>query len=195
MFNETRLLDSVAYGSEFGQEFSTNIVQLRSGFERRNINWSAPLAKYSVIYGALLEEDHILVRNAHMSCFGSAIGFRFKDELDYTATDEPIGVGTGSSQSLQLTKTYSFGPLDLVRDIKKPVSATIFADGVEISSTLDTTTGIVTFTATVSTDITWSGEFDVPVRFDSDRLDCQPINKSGGKFILSSNVTLTEDRL
>lgn len=195
MFNETRLLDSVAYGSEFGKEFNTRIVRLRSGHDRRNINWSAPLGRYSIIYTALLEEDHELVYNAHMASFGSAIGFRFKDFVDYRATNEIIGVGTGATQSLQLTKTYSFGLLDLVRNITKPVSATIYADGVAISSSLNTTTGIVTFTGDLAATITWSGEFDVPVIFDEDRLDCQPVTKSNGKFLLSSNVTLSEIRL
>jgi len=195
MFNETRLLDSVAYGSEFGKEFNTRIVKLRSGHDRRNINWSAPLGKYSIIYTALLEEDHELVYNAHMASFGSAIGFRFKDFVDYEAVNQLIGVGTGAVQVLQLTKTYSFGPLDLVRNITKPVSATIYADGIEISSSLDTTTGLVTITAELAAEITWSGEFDVPVIFDEDRLDCQPVTKSNGKFLLSSNVTLSEIRL
>jgi len=195
MFNETRLLDSVAYGSEFGKEFNTRIVKLRSGHDRRNINWSAPLGKYSIIYTALLEEDHELVYNAHMASFGSAIGFRFKDFVDYEAVNQLIGVGTGAVQVLQLTKTYSFGPLDLVRNITKPVSATIYADGVEISSSLDTTIGLVTITAELAAEITWSGEFDVPVIFDEDRLDCQPVTKSNGKFLLSSNVTLSEIRL
>ena len=53
MFNETRLLDCVAYGSEFGQEFSTRITSLRSGVERRNANWSMPLGRYSVLYGSI----------------------------------------------------------------------------------------------------------------------------------------------
>jgi len=195
MFNETRLLDKVAYGSEFGQEFNTRIIKLRSGHDRRNINWAAPLGRFSVIYTALLEEDHELVYNAHMASFGSAIGFRFKNFRDYEAMNQVIGVGTGAVQILQLTKTYSFGPLDLVRNITKPVSATVYADGTEISSSLDTTTGLVTITAELAADITWSGEFDVPVIFDEDRLDCQPVTKSNGKFLLSSNVTLSEIRL
>lgn len=195
MFNETRLLDKVAYGSEFGQEFNTRQVTLRSGHERRNINWSAPLGRYSVSYVALLPADHLLVYHAHMSCFGSAIPFRFKDHLDFQATAEPIGSGTGAAQSLQLIKTYSFGPLDLTRVISKPVTATIYEDGVPISASVDMTTGIATFTATPASLITWSGEFDVPVKFDEDRLDCQPVSRSNGQFLLSANVTLSEVRL
>jgi uncharacterized protein (TIGR02217 family) len=195
MFNETRLLDSVSYGSEFGNEFNTRTIGLRSGHERRNINWTVPLGRYSINYSALLPEHHLLVYHAHMACFGSAIAFRFKDWTDFQAISEPIGIGTGASQDLQLVKTYSFGPLDLVRNITKPVVATIYEDDVEIASSVDTTTGIVTFTATVDSVITWSGEFDVPVKFDDDRLDFQPSNRSGSRMILSSNVTLSEVRL
>lgn len=195
MFNETRLLDSVAYGSEFGNEFSTRNVTLRSGHERNNINWTVPLGRYSIIFTALLEEDHIQVRNAHMASYGSAIPFRFKDFTDFEAVDEVIGLGTGASQVLQLTKTYSFGTLDLVRIIAKPSLVTVYEDGVLISPSVDLTTGLVTLTAIPASIITWSGEFDVPVKFDDDRLDCQPVTRSAGKFLLSSNVTLSEVRL
>lgn len=196
MFNETRLLDSVAYGSEFGSEFSTRIVKLKSGWERRNINWTVPLGRYSINYSALLPDDHIAVYHAHMASFGSAIAFRFKDWLDYQAIGEPIGVGTGAEQTLQLIKTYVFGPLSLTRNITKPTnSVTVYANDVEIVSTVDTTTGLATFTAAFGDVVTWSGEFDVPVRFDDDRLDCQPVNRSGGRFVLASSVTLSEIRL
>jgi len=110
MFNDTRLLDCVAYGSEFGREFNTQITRLRSGAERRNANWSAFLGRYSVIYNALDEDDHALVRYAHMVSFGMLIPFRFKDTTDYQATGEVIGIGDGTGdQDVQLIKTYAFG--------------------------------------------------------------------------------------
>lgn len=197
IFNETRLLDCVAYGSEFGQEFSTRIVQLRSGHERRNINWSMPLGRYSVIYTALRPEDHWKVRAAHMASMGAAIPFRFKDWSDYRAENEPLGIATGETQDVQLTKAYPFGALTLNRIIKKPVAGTVkvFANGVEIASTVDTTTGIVTFAAAEDDVITWSGEFDIPVRFENDRLDVDPAVKVGDDFALSADVGLVEVRL
>lgn len=195
MFNESRLLDCVAYGSEFGQEFNTRITELRSGHERRNINWTAPLGRYSVIYQNLKEADHVLVKAAHMASHGSAIPFRFKDWSDFQAANQQIGTGTGSAQTLQLVKRYPFGPIELVRQIKKPVIAQIFEDGQPANATVNMNAGVVTITAAPGSIITWTGEFDVPVRFDSDRLDCQPVARTGGRFILSSDVTLTEVRL
>lgn len=197
MFNETRLLDKVSYGSQFGQEYNTRIVQLRSGRDKRNANWTLPLGRYSILYEAIRPEDHMLVRGAHMACMGSLIAFRFKDWSDYIATDEAIGTGTGSSQDLQLTKVYDFGPLSISRDIVKPVTGTvvIYVDGVPTAATIDYTTGIATLTATNGAAITWSGEFDVPVRFDSDRLDCEPVAPQNREFHLSANVDFTEVRL
>lgn len=197
MFNETRLLDCVAYGSQFGQEFKTRVVTLKSGFERRNIEWAMPMGRYSVLYQALAIDDHKLVRGAHMASFGSAIPFRFKDWTDYTAEDEVIGTATGTAQYLQLVKTYTFGSLSLERVISKPVYGTVqlYADGDPIAATVDTTTGIVEFTADLGETISWSGEFDVPVRFANDRLDFDPNGQAGGGFILTGDVELIEVRL
>lgn len=197
MFNESRLLDCVAYGSSFGMEFNTRITSLRSGQERRNINWSAPLCHGSLLYQNLKPDDHQLVRHAHMASFGAAIPFRFKDWTDYQADDEVIGTGTGSEQVLQLVKTYRFGPLEMQRIIKKPVlgTVTIYESGQPVAAVIDITTGLVTVTAPPGSLITWDGEFDVPVRFVSDRLDSDPIARRANGFILTSDVDLIEVRL
>jgi uncharacterized protein (TIGR02217 family) len=197
MFNESRILDRVAYGSQFGMEFSTRINSLRSGVERRNANWSAPLCHGSLLYQNLDYADHALVRDSHMACMGSLVAFRFKDWTDYQAQAQVIGQGSGVEQVLQLVKVYTFGPLTLSRPIKKPVSgtATIFVDGVATAAAIDYTTGLVTLTAAPGSVITWAGEFDVPVRFVSDRLDSDPVARRKDGFILSSNVDLIEVRL
>jgi uncharacterized protein (TIGR02217 family) len=197
MFNETRLLDCVSYGSEFGQEFNTRIVTLRSGQERRNINWSMPLGRYNVMYQALSPEDHIKVRAAHMASMGSAIPFRFKDHTDYKAEDEFLTNGTGSAQTVQLIKKYAFGPVELERVIQKPVmgTVTIYENGIEIGSSVDYATGEVTFTATSLSEVTWSGEFDIPVRFESDRLDVDPLANTKNGFLITTDVGLVEVRL
>ncbi len=197
MFNDVRLLDCVAYGSQFGQQFKTRIVTLKSGHERRNVEWSMPLGRYSVLFQALDPADHTAVRSAHMASMGSAIPFRFKDWTDYQADGELIGVATGDPQELQLVKSYTFGALTLERKISKPIadSVILYADGVEIGVSVDDATGIVSFIADIGAEITWSGEFDVPVRFDSDRLDFDPAAKSGSNFLLTSDVDIVEVRL
>jgi len=199
MFNESRLLDCVSYGSEFGHQYSTRINSLRSGHERRNANWSAPLGKYAVLYDNLHADDHELVINAHHACMGQLIGFRFKDWSDYKAEREVLGVGTGANQSVQLVKTYPFGSIDLTRNISKPVVNTLhfYAGDVEIwPITADYTTGIFTLNATAGATITWSGQFDVPVRFTSDEISFSVVDKNKRRgFFLTADVELQEVRL
>lgn len=195
-FNESRLLDCVAYGSEFGHEYNTRINELRSGVERRNAEWDRALGRYAVRYQNLKEGDSEQVVAAHHACKGALIGFRLKDWSDYQAEEQVIGFGTGAMESYQLQKTYTFGTLSTVRDIYKPVQGQVqvFENGSPIAAAVDYTTGIVQVTATNGAELTWTGEFDTPVRFSDDRLSFSIDNRSGG-FILNSDVELQEIRL
>ncbi len=196
MFNESRLLDCVAYGSQFGHEFNTDIAELVSGHERRTALWEMPRFVYTVLFQHLNPDDHEQVKAAHMASLGSLIAFRFKDWTDYFVEDEPLGTASGVQQTLQLVKSYAFGPLTFVREIVKPVPGTVVISsaGVPIAASIDYTTGLATFTGSPGDPITWTGEFDVPVRFASDRLDSDPAAKRQRRFILSSDVELIEVR-
>ena len=197
-FNESRLLDAVAYGSDFGHEYRTRVKSLRSGHERRNADWARARGRYRVLYKNIQPLDHALVIAAHHACMGMLDGFRLKDWTDFTATDEPLGTGTGAAQDIQLIKTYAFGSLTTVRDIYKPVAGevTIYVDGApDLGAVIDTTTGIVTITATDGAVLTWSGEFDTPVRFDSDQLSFSSDNRNAAGLILNADVPLVEIRV
>lgn len=194
-FNESRILDCVAYGSEFGHRYRTRINELRSGVERRNGEWERPLGRYSIVYQNLRQDDANTVVAAHHACMGRLIGFRFKDWADYRAEDEVLGFGTGAVQQLQLVKTYQFGSLSNTRNIYKPVpNITVYENGSPIAASVDYTTGIVTITATLGAEITWSGEFDVPVRFADDEMSFSIDNRSGD-YILNNDVELLEIRV
>lgn len=194
MINQ-RLLDGVDMASQFGAEFSTRVVTLRSGAERRNANWSAPLGRYRVVYSALTPDQHAQVINAHRACLGRAESFRFRDWTDYRASGELLGIGMGAGQTLQLVRRYQFGVAELVRPIVLPVLGTVqvLADGDPVAATVSAA-GVVTLTAPLGALVTWSGEFDVPVRFDDDRLDVEPRGRYGDGLILSTDVGLTEVR-
>ena len=121
---------------------------------------------------------------------GKAIGFRYKDWLDFkscgrtatpAATDCAIGTGTGALAAFQLVKTYTQGSLhpqpqdpEADRGDGARRGRRIRQDRHDAHYTLDDTTGIVTFTAgnipTAGQAVTAGFEFDVPVRFDTDRL-------------------------
>ena len=80
--------------------------------------------------------------------------------------------------AFQLRKTYgaSFDPY--VRPISKPVAGTVTVtvDGIATTAfTVSETTGVVTFAAAPADGAVLLAEFefDVPVRFDTDRLDIE----------------------
>jgi uncharacterized protein (TIGR02217 family) len=185
-FHEIRFPDNISRGARGGPERRTQIVELASGDEERNASWANSRRRYDVAYGIRRADDLAAVVAFFEARNGRLHGFRYKDWSDYksalpsqaiTATDQQIGTGTGSLQTFQLAKRYTSGAQTWVRTIAKPVAGTVrIALGmVEQMSgwTVDTTTGVVTFTtAPAGGVIVRAGfEFDVPVRFDSDMLD------------------------
>lgn len=190
-FIEERLLDEMAYGFSGGPTYNTLITSLRSGVQRRKIQRTRPLHRFAGSFDR--REDAVVEQllDAYHATYGAAVGFRFKNWLDYEATAEVIGVATGALQSLQLIKTYKFGTSANPVPIRKPVQGEVqlFANGTPIASTTNTSTGLVTFSAAAGHVISWTGEFDLPVSFDSDEFVGQ-IDTYGASTI---NVQLIED--
>ena len=185
-FHEVRFPDNISRGARGGPERRTQIVELASGDEERNASWADSRRRYDVAYGIRRADDLAAVVAFFEARNGRLHGFRYKDWADYksalplqaiTATDQQIGTGTGSLQTFQLAKRYTSGAQTWVRTIAKPVAGTVrVALGMTeqlLGWTVDTTTGVITFTtAPANGVIVRAGfEFDVPVRFDSDSLD------------------------
>jgi uncharacterized protein (TIGR02217 family) len=107
---------------------------------------------------------------------GKAYGFRFKDWTDYKATGQLLGTGDGAQTQFQLVKHYPSGSVIEVRTLTKPVAGTVkmYLDSVEQLAgwSVDTTTGLVTFSTppALGVEITADFEFDVPARFDTDHM-------------------------
>lgn len=189
-FKEVQLPKDFTLEAKGGPGFNTSVVPAASGFEQRNVNWEQTRGKYDIGFMNKNEAyTHKLVAFFRAIAQGKAYGFRVRDWSDYQATAELVGVGTGSSQNLQLIKTYTAGGYSFTRKIRKPVTAAvkdvdgnnvsntvhIYFDGAEQSSSaspllwsLDYTTGILTVNASNGVVITWTGQFDIPVRFDTD---------------------------
>jgi len=194
-FIETRLLDCVAYGTQGGPTWATLRVPLRSGVVRRKARRSQPLYRFLLLYNNLQLVSHEDVIAAFNAARGGLHSFRLKDWSDFEATDEEFATGTGAGQVVQLTKTYTFGDQSLVRIIRKPVSGTVTltADAAPLAATVDYTTGIATFTTTAAAVVRWSGEFDVPVMFESDELMFAANNRGPAGLFLTADVGLIED--
>lgn len=195
-FIEQRLLDCVSFGTSGGPTFTTRKVSLRSGIIRRNPLRSRPLYRFKIVYRNLMPADHAEVIAAFNACFGGVHSFRLKDWADFEAQDELLPVlGTGAAQTVQLAKLYTFGPQTVSRPIRKPVAGTVTMtdDGAPLAASIDTTTGVASFTASNGGVLRWSGEFDVPVMFEDDELSFSGDDKGAHGLFLTSDVSLLED--
>jgi len=175
-FVEIQFPPAISYGSSGGPNYATDIVISANGHEQRNIGWAEARARYNVAHGVKTKAQLAELIAFFRARKGRAYGFRFKDWTDYQATDVALGVGDGTRTQFQLRKLYSSGGVDEERIIRKPVAGTVSLkkNGVTVSSgvSVNTATGLVTFTAAPASGqtVTASFEFDVPVRFDTDRL-------------------------
>ncbi len=185
-FHEVRFPDDISRGARGGPERRTQIVELASGDVERNASWANSRRRYDVAYGIRRADDLAVVVAFFEARNGRLYGFRFKDWADWKSclpsqtpdtTDQPIGTGDGTTTAFQLVKRYASGSQTWTRTITKPVASTVKVaiDGTEQTSgwSVDTTTGIVSFTTAPAAGaaITAGFEFDVPVRFDTDTLD------------------------
>lgn len=207
-FHEVSFPLSVAFGSQGGPERRTQIVPLASGHEERNTPWAASRRRYDAGSGvASLDDLHALIAFFEARR-GRLHGFRFKDHADFkscapgvaaTALDQPLGTGDGTRTAFQLQKTYGSAPHEFVRTIAKPVAGSVMiaVNGVALSPaafSVDATTGMVTLVAAPATGhaVTAGFHFDVPVRFDTDRLD---INLAAFRAGEVPSIPLVELRL
>jgi uncharacterized protein (TIGR02217 family) len=176
-FIETRLPTDIAYGSAGGPEYFTDVVIMQSGYEQRNANWSQSRARYNVAHGVKTQSQLDTLIAFFRARKGKADGFRFKDWTDFQVSSQSIGTGNGTATVFQLVKTYTSGAVSETRTVSKPVSGSLsvyFDDVLQSGSsyTLNSANGQVSFSSAPpnGVNITASFEFDVPVRFDTDRL-------------------------
>jgi uncharacterized protein (TIGR02217 family) len=183
-----RLPPDIEEGAQGGPEFATVIQESVSGQEQRIKVWAKCRAKYDIGYSVLNSDDPVGSYRAVLALFyghnGRFRAFRFKDWGDFVADDDQFGVGDSSETDFQLSKTYdpslillnTPGSFTYTREIYLlATTPTIKVNGVTATPTTHYTissTGLVTFVTPPTTGhaLTWSGEFDIPVRFDVDQL-------------------------
>lgn len=178
-FHQVRFPLDVALGARGGPERATDIVTLQSGREERNQRWAQSRRRYNAAYGIKSRADMQAVLAFFEERRGRFHSFLWRDGIDWSSDgQEPLGTGDGVKTTFQLVKRYGavFDPYD--RPITKPIAATVdvFVDDVATTAfEVDDLTGMVTFDAAPADGavLTASFEFDVPVRFDIDRLDIE----------------------
>ena len=186
-FHETRFPANLSFGALGGPERRTDVVMLANGFEERNTPWSQSRRRFDAGMGLRSLDDVERLVAFFEARQGQLHGFRWKDWSDYKsclpsgepgAMDQLLFTGDGTTDRIQLTKTYTSGAQSYVRRITKPVEGTvrIAVDGVALRETIDfgvdVTTGVVALALPPASgaEVSAGFEFDVPVRFDTDRI-------------------------
>lgn len=174
---EVQFPADISYGSTGGSRFKTSIIELSSGYEKRNIEWSKSRAQFDVGHSIqdISAMDELVTFFNVMK--GRANSFRMKDWSDYKITNQSIGTGDGILTDFQVFKRYTLAGVNHDRVLTKLVEGTLryTVDGNPgIVSTINLNTGVLSFAQppTVGQDIYIEYvEFDVPARFDTDHLD------------------------
>ena len=186
-FHEVRLPARLAFGSTGGVERRTEVVTLGSGFERRSTPWAQGRRRYLIGANLRSLDDMAALTDFFEARRGRLYGFRFRDFADFKSCppgtevspfDQDLGVGDGERTSFELRKFYGDEDHAAERRIAKPADGTvrIAAGSGELTGDafeVDPATGVVTLQSppSVGVPVTAGFEFDVPVRFDADRID------------------------
>lgn len=210
-FHDVRFPTAISRNAQGGPERRTDIVVLGSGYEERNSRWADSRRSYNAGYGVKSIDDLHAVIAFFEERRGRLHAFRWRDHADWkscapqtepSAVDQVLGTGDGTRAAFQLVKTYGSAYAPYARAIAKPVAGTIkiaiagviMAPGTHF--TVDVSSGLVTFLAgaipAAGASVTAGYEFDVPVRFDSDKLE---INLSGFASGAIPNIPVVEVRL
>ncbi|WP_037072766.1 DUF2460 domain-containing protein [Rhizobium sp. PDO1-076] len=188
-FHEVRFPLRLSLSVSGGPERRVDIVNLSNGREARNRRWRDARRRYDAGSGVRSVADLYAVLEFFEARGGSLHGFRFRDPVDFsssapgdpaTGLDQLIGIGDGETAAFPLAKTYGDAAASHRREISKPIDGTvrIAVGGVSVAAggfVVDAATGIVQFAAdhvpAEGVEIRAGYEFDVPVRFDIDRIE------------------------
>lgn len=208
-FHNVRFPSSISLGASGGPERKTEIVTLSNGHEERNAVWQHSRRRFDAGIGVASLDDLSTVVAFYEARMGQLYAFRWKDWADfkscapsenYSASDQQIAVGDGTSSNFQLRKAYSSGGHTYWRPISKPVAGeVVFAiDGALLNEfedyVLDTTTGEVSLNTPLMNGQTLTAgfEFDIPVRFDADKIETNVTSFAAGDI---PNIPVIEVRL
>ncbi|WP_101068947.1 DUF2460 domain-containing protein [Roseovarius salinarum] len=208
-FHEVRFPANLSFGSVGGPERRTDVVTLANGFEERNTPWAHSRRRYDAGVAMRSLDDIETLIAFFEARRGQMHGFRWKDWSDYKSgaalaepafEDQVIATGDDVTASFQLVKTYRSGAHTYERPIAKPVAGTVRiglegdAQQAGIHYTVDPATGVVTFAhpPNAGVRVTAGFEFDVPVRFDTDRIQTSVASFQAGDV---PNVPIVEVRV
>ncbi|WP_175837104.1 DUF2460 domain-containing protein [Burkholderia anthina] len=153
-----RFPDNIAFGAVVGPMYSTTVTPIYSGRESRIIAWSQSRINFDVGRRSMNASDTASLDAFFRAVKGRGYGFRIKDWTDFSDGGNGILTAQSTVGVYQLGKLYQTGALSEVRMIRKPVVGTVQAYRnsalVTGGMSIDTTTGLVTFAAFASANVT-----------------------------------------
>lgn len=207
-FHEVRFPVAVSFGATGGPERRVEIVALTSGREKRNLRLARSRRHFDAGTGVRSLDDLYEIVAFFEARRGPYHGFRFRDPFDMkscapgaatTPGDQHLRLGDGITAAFQLVKHYGEGDDAYRRIIAKPVegSVRVAVASVEQASPgafdVDPATGVVTFAPGAipapGAAVTAGFEFDVPARFDAERI---AISLSGFKAGQIPSIPIVE---
>lgn len=203
IFHDVLFPLSVGFGARGGPERLTEIVELASGHEERNSPWAHSRRRWDAGPGVRSLDDLSVLTAFFEARRGQLHAFRFRDPADHasgmpsatiSAGDQLLGLGDGLRTRFDLIKRYGDGENAYLRPIRLPVagSVVVAVDGAAADFQLDGATVELEEPAPDGASVTAGFRFDVPVRFDTPRLE---IAIDAFKAGLAPSVPLIEVRL
>lgn len=184
----------IALGAQRRPRWNTSIVQTANGAESANMNWTRTRHSFDVSFAVRTASDYAAIVEHFHGVRGRFRAFPFKDFLDFRVTtsqgvltlDEAV-----TDPEYRMFKRYGAGPTAYERRITRPVLSTLAffrfrsgnVDSVTAEATVDDSAGVVMFDeeAVEPGDVfSWSGEFVIPCRYDTDELPSVAINREPG---------------
>lgn len=173
MIDDVRLPVDIERGAMGGPEYRTTVITMTGGRERRNQEWEVPLSSFNIGYGIRSRSEMEEVYTFFIARGGRARGFRFKNWLDFTAVETPVGTISGQPLQRQLIRVYEDTVNPQLRIVAYPVPSTVkvYVNQILTTDYLLLAGGVIEFPTDPGLDVVASFEYDIPVRFDTDQLN------------------------
>jgi uncharacterized protein (TIGR02217 family) len=204
-----RFPDEIAAWLQGGRGSLTIVSETYGGYEYRNSPWRYPRGRWNVgsafrtaaAGGVALSMQDLY--NFWLNCIGQLNGFRLFAPLDNNDETHGVlgttGLAVASTTAYQMYKNPTSGSNSVQVKVLKPIAASesrnnvmlpaikVYNNGVLQTLTTDYTigtTGVITFTSqpTVGHTLTWTGYYDIPVRFSKDFPDIG-LDDSGALYV------------
>lgn len=165
-----RMPRRLAAGFKTGPEFRTRVVPLDNGREQRNREWLYPRWRAQGNMAAFDAKDRQDLIGLFMVSAGQLNAFRMMDPTDCFVAGEPLAPVIGTTQPVQLIRSYTYGSASAVALIQAPQDdAQVLRNGAPVLGEMDFQLGRFTPASPwIAGAYTWMGHYDRWMRLSSD---------------------------